>query len=90
MQLEIAVYTENESQDVWGEIPDHRGVDVAYGEGEGDPAGNGEQHQHLASLEPGQNFFEGAPYLVWDWCEGSQSYNWNWSWQELVREWKGE
>ena len=41
MQLEIAVYTENESQDVWGEIPDHRGVDVANGEGEGNPAANG-------------------------------------------------
>ena len=71
MQLEISVDSDKESQDVWGEIPDHRGMDVAYGEGEGDPDGNGEQHQHLASLEPDQNIFEAAPYLVLDCCEGS-------------------
>ena len=34
-----------------GEAPDNRGVDVADGEGEGDPAGDGEEHQHLPGLE---------------------------------------
>ena len=40
--------------DYWwrsGQAPDNRGVDVADGEGEGDPAGDGEQHQHLPGLE---------------------------------------
>ena len=35
-------------------VPDNRGVDESYGEGECNPAGDGKQHQHLPSLESEQ------------------------------------